>query len=92
MPRYTMDVDGQQVTGFICGPRLKACVRCGALAERLCDYIMTRSPRIRRCSAPVCRAHTTRLPGEKDACPQHAEACLAALKRREERLQTQLLA
>jgi hypothetical protein len=75
----------------ICGgAAIKACVACGGLSTRLCDFKVRHegvSPNGRRwhrngtCSAPICATHTTRLPGDKDACPEHRQACLDACAR-----------
>jgi hypothetical protein len=76
---------------IVCGGRaIKPCVGCGQLATRLCDFKLvltgvSGSGRAWRrhgtCSAPICTNCMTHLPGDKDACPQHAAACLEACAR-----------
>lgn len=88
------DDQGRDVgRAILCGGRaIKPCVGCGKLSTRACDFKIIRqgvSPRTgqpwRRhgtCSAPLCERCTTRLPGDKDACPgAHRDACLAACRR-----------
>lgn len=85
--------DGQPFAARICGgAAIKACVACGRLSTRLCDFKLgikrgvSKSghpwQRVETCSAPICAKHTTRLPGDKDACPEHRQACLDACARR----------
>lgn len=83
--------DGQPIHAIICGGRaIKPCVGCGRLATLLCDFKVvhrgvSRSgqswERHGTCSAPICTRCTTKLPGDKDACPEHREACLEACRR-----------
>lgn len=84
---------GERISAIVCGGRaIKACVGCGRLATLLCDFkvvhrgVSRRSgqPWVRHgtCSAPICAACTTKLPGDKDACPEHREVCLEACRRR----------
>jgi len=61
------------------GRGILACVGCGQLATRLCDFKLSIS---RTCDAAICTRCTTRLPGDKDACPRHANACLEACRLR----------
>lgn len=78
MPRFDVDMgNGMVAHGFVCGPRLKPCIECGQVADRACDFLVQRHPRNRTCSVGVCAKHATSLSATKDACPEHAAACLA---------------
>jgi hypothetical protein len=87
MPLYEGELaDGTRFQGFICGPRLtpKRCYLCDQLGVRQCDYLIA-PPTKRRCNRHLCLKHFTALTANKDACPEHAERCLAALARLAER-------
>lgn len=85
------DLKGQRFRAIVCGGRgIHPCVGCGQLATRQCDFKVVRSGVSRNglpwqrhgtCSAHVCTACTTTLPGDKDSCPEHKAACLEACKR-----------
>ena len=81
MPLFDMTVAGQRSTGFICGRGLKPCYLCGYVADYQCDYFV-RPPSKARCNRHVCERHRTNLARNKDACPEHAPICLAAIERR----------
>ena len=77
---FTTD-DGEKHSGIICGRGLRSCYRCNRLSRWQCDYIIARSP-LRRCDRHICERHRTNLAPDKDACPEHAPICLAAIVRR----------
>lgn len=60
---------------IVCGRhRVEACVSCGAISDRLCDWIIAkRGKRIVTCSAPICATHASSPAPDKDLCPKHAE-------------------
>jgi hypothetical protein len=70
--------------GFVCGRGLHGCYVCNQIADFQCDAFVVPAgvkPR-RRCNRYLCTRHRTNLATNKDACPEHAPACLAALERR----------
>lgn len=84
--------NGQPFVARICGgAAIKGCAACGRLSTRLCDFKLglktgvskngRRWQRMQTCSRPLCDRCTTRLPGDKDACPEHKQACLEACSR-----------
>lgn len=72
---------------FVCGRGrrlMPTCYACRAPGNYQCDFFVDppgTQPRRRRCDRHVCAEHRTPLGPKKDACPEHAEACLAALAR-----------
>ena len=82
MPFIDLTVDGQQVTGFVCGRGLKSCSVCGRVSTRQCDYLMRPKPSRARCNRHCCSQHSVPLTAAKDACMEHAPICLAAIARR----------
>ena len=80
VPCETVTLPGGQ-TAIVCSrgrSRIKKCGVCGRLSSRLCDFKVGPSG---TCDKPLCMQCTTRLPGDKDACPEHAQACLDACRR-----------
>lgn len=57
---------------IICGKhRIAACVKCGCIATRECDWKLGRD---RTCDAALCDSCTASPAPGKDLCPEHAEA------------------
>lgn len=78
MPCLPLEENGRTV-GFACvrgRPKVDPCRWCGAPATRLCDEPVEvrfgAAPRT--CDAPMCAAHTTRVAGNADRCPDHVLA------------------
>jgi hypothetical protein len=59
-------------TAIICGrKRIRACVKCGAIADRECDWKVAPG---KTCDAAICSSCAVSPAPEKDLCPRHAEA------------------
>ena len=60
-----------RVTFFVCGPkkRAKPCAFCGKTSTRLCDGKWVSEGKKTSCDKPICEAHRTVLPGDRDYCP-----------------------
>lgn len=70
MPCSHFRVGGQAV--IICGrKRIPACVACGGIADRECDWKLGRG---KTCDKPVCSSCAEHPAPEKDLCPAHAQA------------------
>ena len=81
MPILDITVGGERVRGFVCGRGLRSCYVCGRLSTKQCDYLPRPRPSTQRCDRHLCDQHATVLGPDKDACPEHAPVCLAALER-----------
>lgn len=76
MPRQCsyFKVDGIPV--IACGgTKIQACVKCGKIANLLCDWKMKpgTAPEL-TCDAPICDSCGTSVGPDKDLCPSHAYA------------------
>jgi RNA polymerase subunit RPABC4/transcription elongation factor Spt4 len=73
MPCYSFKIGN--ATGFICmgGPRRKACVHCGRLSDKLCDFPLSGAKAGQTCDRPICTHCATHIPPDTDYCRQHAE-------------------
>lgn len=80
MPQIDLQIDGKTVPTWVCGRGLHACYACGKLSGWQCDAFVA-PPSKRRCNRHICEQHRTPLTTNKDACPEHAAVCLAALER-----------
>lgn len=75
--------DGNPFRAIVCGRGLRArCWVCGGRSERQCDFFVAPPSREERCDRHLCKRHATSLGLDKDACPEHAMECLAAIRRR----------
>lgn len=70
MPCSRIRIGG--VTAMICGSkRIPACVKCGGIADRECDW---KTAPGKTCDRPICSSCSVSPAADKDLCPHHAAA------------------
>jgi hypothetical protein len=63
--------DGTTIRGIVCGLKVKRC-KCGAKADRECDWKVMRRGKATTCDKGVCSRCSVSPAPEKDLCQKHA--------------------